>query len=380
MPVTPPRNVAAASAAPVLARDPSRSHPLPAVSLHVRPRVQVKFLFAGDEKIYVRGVTYGAFAPSPDGHEYQRLDLIERDFAQMAACGFNAVRIPHTMPPRSLLDAAQRQGLRVMVGLSAEQHLGLLIDRKRNMREIEALIRGMTRECAGHPALLCYAIGNEISGSVARWLGRRPIERYLGRAYRAIKAEDPEGLVTYVNYPTTEYLQLPFLDLVCFNVYLEEQEQLEAYLFRLQTVAGERPLIMTETGLDSLRHGEDAQAQALDWQIRTIFAAGCAGAFVFSWTDEWFRGGAEVDDWAFGLTRRDRSPKPALNAVVEAFRDVPAPADPHWPRISVVVCTHNGARTLRECLASVRRLEYPDFEVIVVDDGSTDATPSISAE
>src|SRR5205823_7616269 len=113
---------------------------------------------------------------------------------------------------------------------------------------------------AAHPALLCYALGNEIPSTMARWLGRRRIERYLKRLCHAVKEEDPDGLVTYVNYPTTEYLQLPFLDLVCFNVYLESQERFEAYLARLQNIAGDRPLIMSELGLDGLRNGEGVQA------------------------------------------------------------------------------------------------------------------------
>src|SRR5436190_18801935 len=128
----------------------------------VRPHVRGKFLFAGEEKFYVRGVTYGAFQPDARGHEYHDLNVIERDFAQMAANGINTVRIPHTMPPRSLLWAARRHGLRVMVGLSAEQYLGFLIDRKKSVADIEALVRAKVRECAGHPALLCYALGNEI--------------------------------------------------------------------------------------------------------------------------------------------------------------------------------------------------------------------------
>src|SRR5438552_1863711 len=86
---------------------------------------------------------------------------------------------------------------------------------------------------------------------MARWLGRRAIERYLKRLYRAVKEEDPAGLVTYVNYPTTEYLHLPFLDLVCFNVYLESPERFEAYLGRLQNVAGERPLVMSARWRDA---------------------------------------------------------------------------------------------------------------------------------
>ena len=122
-----------------------------------------------------------------------------------------------------------------------------------------------------------------------------------------MKAEDPTALVTYVNYPSTEYLYLPFLDFICFNVYLESRERLEAYLARLQNIAGDRPLVMAEIGLDSLRNGDERRAQALEWQIDSVFAAGCAGVFVFAWTDEWHRGGHDIDDWKFGLTTIERT-------------------------------------------------------------------------
>jgi GT2 family glycosyltransferase len=351
----------------------------PPVVMVDRPQIRGKFLWAGDEKIYLRGVTYGAFCPDADDQEYHDLEQIDADFAQMASVGINAVRIPHTMPPRALLDIAQRHGLRVMVGLSAEQYIGYLIDRK-DAPDIEGIIRSKVRTVAGHPALLCYALGNEIPAALVRWLGRGRIERYLAQLYRAVKAEDPESIVTYVNYPTTEYLNLPFLDMLAFNVYLESQDRLEAYLARLQNIAGDRPLLMSEVGMDSLRNGEDVQACVLDWQIRTIFAAGCAGAFVFSWTDEWHRAGEPVDDWEFGITDRQRRPKPALTAVSEAFAEVPFPPNLHWPRISVVVCTYNGHRTIRQCFEGLQKLDYPNFEVIVVDDGSTDPMTETAEE
>jgi glycosyltransferase involved in cell wall biosynthesis len=44
------------------------------------------------------------------------------------------------------------------------------------------------------------------------------------------------------------------------------------------------------------------------------------------------------------------------------------------PRISVVIPTFNVARYVGECLASVRAQSMPDWECIVVDDGSTDGT------
>src|SRR5206468_2153732 len=43
-------------------------------------------------------------------------------------------------------------------------------------------------------------------------------------------------------------------------------------------------------------------------------------------------------------------------------------------------CTHNGSRTIRRCLRALSRLEYPDLEVLVVDDGSTDETANIARE
>src|SRR5437867_3954242 len=153
--------------------------------------------------------------------------------------------------------------------------------------------------------------GSEFPAPTVRWLGARRVERYLERLCTLVRRADPGSLVTYVNYPTTEHLELPFVDFLGFNVYLESQEQFGAYLARLQNLAGDRPLLMTELGLDSLRNGEEAQASSIAWQVRSAFASGCAGAFVYAWTDEWYRGGADVDDWAFGLTRRDRSPKPA---------------------------------------------------------------------
>ena len=342
----------------------------PRTEKFVRPHVRGKFLFVGDSKLYVCGVTYGTFHPANDSNGFPDPSQIARDFEQMAAHGINAVRT-YSVPPLWLLDAAQKFGLRVMVGLPWEQHIAFLDD-PRTGHSIEDRLRAGVRRCAGHPAVLCYTVGNEIPAGIVRWLGRRRVERFIEKLYRAAKSEDPGALVTYVNFPTTEYLDLPFLDFFCFNVYLESQADFAAYLARLQNVVGDRPLLMTEIGLDSRRNGEETQACSLEWQVRSAFAGGCAGAFVFSWTDEWYRGGYEIEDWDFGLTRRDRSPKPALQVVQRVFREVPFARDTPWPRISVVVCTYNGNRTLAETLSHLEKLDYPNFEVIVVDDGSTD--------
>ncbi len=347
-------------------------------TIGARVRVAGKFLFAGDEKLYVRGVTYGTFAPASDGAQFPSPRRVASDFAQMAEAGVNAVRV-YTVPPRWLLDLASEHGLRVMVGLPWEEHVAFLSDRAA-CRRIRQQVRDGVAACAGHPAVLCFVIGNEIPAPIVRWQGKKRVERFLRLLHKEAKVVDSDALVAYVNYPTTEYLDVSFSDLVCFNVYLEVPEQFDAYVARLQSLAGERPLLLTELGFDSSRNGVQAQAEALDWQVRHAFAGGCAGAFVFSWTDEWHRGGHEVKDWDFGVVDRDRAPKPALRALSAAFADVPFPANLDWPRISVVVCSYNGERIIRDCMEGLARLDYPDFEVIVVNDGSRDRTPQIAAE
>jgi GT2 family glycosyltransferase len=340
-----------------------------------RATVRGKFLQAGADKLLLRGVTYGPFAPAADGTPYSP-DVAEQDFAAMRAHGFEALRT-YTAPPRWLLDAAARHGLRVLAGVAWEQHVALLGDRRRVAAVVER-VGAEVRAVAGHPALIGWAIGNEIPAPIVRWHGRRRTEAFLRRLCDAVKTEDPGALVTYVNYPTTEYLELSFLDFVCFNVFLEQREPFAAYLDRLQNLVGDRPLVLTEVGLDSASNGTRAQAELLDWQVREALAAGCAGAFVFSWTDEWHRGGLPIDDWDFGLTDRRRRPKPALAAVRAAWAAAPVTLAPVPPLVSVVVCTYNGQRTLDETCAAIGELEYPRAEVIVVDDGSTDASAEIA--
>src|SRR5207248_999482 len=115
---------------------------------------------------------------------------------------------------------------------------------------------------------------------------------------------------------------------------------------------------------DSARNGQQAQAQSLDWQIKSVFAGGCAGAFIFAWTDEWHRGGMAIEDWDFGLTTRSRQPKLALQVIKNNTKSLPFPSEINWPRISVFVCSYNGSRTIRKTLTALEELNYPNYEVV----------------
>jgi glycosyltransferase involved in cell wall biosynthesis len=149
---------------------------------------------------------------------------------------------------------------------------------------------------------------------------------------------------------------------------------------RLHNLAGDKPLVLTEFGMDAVRAGEDHQAETLAWQVRSAFEMGAAGTVVFTWTDDWFTGGYQITDWAFGLVNAHRQPRKAYYAVQAAFQEPcpPLPEDP--PKISVVVCAYNAAATMRDCLESLTKLSYPNYEAIIVDDGSTDGTGAIADE
>ncbi|MFQ5588553.1 MAG: poly-beta-1,6-N-acetyl-D-glucosamine synthase [Nitrospiria bacterium] len=47
------------------------------------------------------------------------------------------------------------------------------------------------------------------------------------------------------------------------------------------------------------------------------------------------------------------------------------------PKVSILIPCHNEAETIRETIESLDRLYYPDYEVIAINDGSTDRTGEI---
>src|SRR5947207_2639480 len=49
----------------------------------------------------------------------------------------------------------------------------------------------------------------------------------------------------------------------------------------------------------------------------------------------------------------------------------------NYPLVSIIVPARNEERNIRRCVESLLEQNYPNYEIIVVDDGSTDGTPYI---
>ncbi|MEP6936595.1 MAG: glycosyltransferase [Chthoniobacterales bacterium] len=344
-------------------------------------RAGAKFFFAGERKFSVKGVTYGPFAPDRAGDQLGDPAQLARDLAQMRELGINVLRTYHP-PPRWFLDQCHAAGARVLITLPWAQHVEFMRT-KTSRQAIIASVHDAVSANAGHPAIFAYLVGNEIPSTMVRWLGVRRVTEFLEHLVRVARKADPTVLYSYASYPPTEFLLPQNVDFFCFNVYLHVQDEFERYLLRLQNLAEERPLILGEFGMDTIHHSEEEQAEMLAWHVDSIVKCGLAGTVFFAWTDEWFTGGQEITDWAFGIVTRSRQPKQAFFSLRGKLGPGEAalahPELPQAPVVSIIVCSYNGAKTLTACLHSLGMLNYPRYEIILVDDGSTDATCEIAA-
>jgi GT2 family glycosyltransferase len=349
-----------------------------AVTAFARPRVSVdgKFFRLGAKKFYVKGVAYGPFAQNAAGQPFASPEQTARDFAQIRDLGANVIRV-YDVPAKWFLDLAAEHKLKVLIDISWNKHLCFL-DSAEQRRQARETVRRAVFACAGHPAVFAFSIANEIPPDIVRWSGARAIADFIDDLIQEAKQADPDCLCTFTNYPPTEFLRPQSVDFVCFNVYLHQEVPLKNYLARLQMIAESKPLLLGETGIDSLREGEARQTEILSWQIECAFRAGLAGLVVFSYTDDWWRGGQQIEDWALGLTTAQRAPKLSFAAAQQKFSAAPYFPLPRYPKVSIVVASYNGDRTLKACLDSLQQLNYPNYEVILVDDGSTDSTAQIA--
>lgn len=341
-------------------------------------------LFKEGRPFRIRGVTYGTFRENSPGDLFPSGPTLNRDFSEIAENGFNVVRT-YTVPPDRVLDAAAQYGLQLLVGVHWPDWRYLIGASRWERRAVEQAARGSVREAAmrlrEHPHVLALCLGNEVPADVVRWWGRHRVGRCIDDLALAVREVDSGQLVTYASYPTSEYLVVDELDFLTFNVFLEHKVDLRKYLTRIHHLGGGRPIVLGEIGAPVAGDAPDderRQAESIEWQLETALERGMAGACLFSWTDDWWVGGRPVTGWRFGLTRSDRSSRPALGVARTWNERSVADLQFTWPSITVVVCAYNAADTLAECLQHVCALDYPSLEILVVDDGSTDATDAIA--
>ena len=69
-----------------------------------------------------------------------------------------------------------------------------------------------------------------------------------------------------------------------------------------------------------------------------------------------------------------------FDALPQLRQVVPAGHDFRWPRVSLIIPACNEVDTIRPAIESLRDLDYPELEIILIDDRSTDGTRAVVRE
>lgn len=320
-----------------------------------------------NRRITMLAVCYGPFPPGQSINHRQA-------FEQMRVLGFNSVRC-YDLPDQQLLDAAAAANISVFAGL-AWGYGHNFIDEPHHLSQARVQLDQWLRRFGMHPALRGVYVANEIPTDLVRWLGAPRVLEILDLLILEGKFSAPHLLFAYANYPSTEFLEPSHADFTAMNVYLEHIADFSAYLQRLHHIAGDRPLVISEFGLDAVRHSEDQQSLLLEQAGLTALQHAVAGTTVFSWSDLWWNQNRLITDWKFGLMRADgsaRSGARSMQRALEVFSAEREEATSQQPLFSIIVCTRNGRHRIGECLDAIANLSG-NWEALVIDDGSTDGT------
>ena len=255
-----------------------------------------------------------------------------------------------------ILDLASTTGLYSLIELEIAPEE--LLD-SRKLVEVTARIAHIVNIFNGRPGLLGFLINCPISQDALRAYGLQKARRALRDLIKLIKSRNASALVAIRHRPDTRALTMLEEDFIYGDVPALAPVELRDYIVSLHNLAEARPLVI-EFSQSSL--GQDEA-------VAVAFGTGAAGVVappVPTPASPDFTG-------AIMMKASELMPFVTLNGTCP-------PALPKTPMVSVVICAYNAERTMLPCLESLRKLDYPNFEVIIVDDGSRDRTAEISMD
>jgi len=317
--------------------------PAPARSLTGKFEARGKFLFLDDEKLFIKAVSLS--------HGWEEAN----ELAQIRSLGANVVFLEN--PNDALLMACEKLGLSVVVPLGLRQCFSEIFQGSNNafrswlklaLRQIEMLNR--------YSGVIAIDLDAVVSGAVLRFLGAGKYRAMIEEAYRQLKSRAANRLVTCSINSSEARLNLSFLDFYSIKPAANSLSEYRKELAVLQQSAGDKALLVIAAELNATAQQEPDAAleHVICDQIRLSFFAGAAGL-------------------CLDLTRNVASA-----AVKATFADSPFPSYLNYPAISVVICAYNGEEWIEECLDGCSAIDYPNFEVILVDDGSSDHTLALA--
>lgn len=347
-----------------------------------RVEVEGRHLRLNEERFAVRGTAYGPFAPRSDGARYPEAALLQADLEAMAATGLNTIRT-FDVPPADLLNAAAEVGLRVLVGLDyPDWRFEPFPDRSSGHRIATAGLAAVDRlfKRVDNPSVvLAVSVGRTLPADLVRVHHPGAVAETLASIVDRVQTLDPSVLATYTGRVGDDLVMLDGCDLLSVVLDADCASTFQRSLVRLQQARPAKPLLVID--LDPPTSGLTAvtQARELTDRLNALDRIGCAGATVGAWMGE----PAPVDEPANrrseSLVTVDGALKPLGRSVETWARQDVKDLRRTWPRVTALVTAHNSESTIERCLSALEMSDYPDLEVIVCDQGSTDRTVELAA-
>jgi O-antigen biosynthesis protein len=317
-----------------------------------------KFFRRGDDKFFLKATRF-----SP---EYNSLALGEKVAVRKRLA---ELRHAHTTTlvvadneAEVLLDLVAQTGLYAL--LEVKTGLTDLFSRHALRKAISDLRKKAT-SLRGHRGLIGYLLNLEVEPDALRSRGLGSAKARLASIVAEIRQVEPQKMVAVKHRAGTVGLTLLEEDFLYAVMPALTPGELRSWVIRLHNLAEARPVVV-EFG---------SMGPAQPEIISCAFGLGAAGVVM-----EEYGGG----NWPFNTFKSGSLSLKMLHASAPlpfmTLNGTCPPRPARTPMVSVVICAYNAERTIRQCLQSLRQLDYPNFEVIVVDDGSRDATPQIAAE
>ncbi len=312
-----------------------------------------KFFRQGRNKFFLKAVRFGAEASSV---RFEDKIALRKRLADLRAAHTTAFLVEDDGTP--LVDLVGEWGLYAIVRLRVLP--GTLFS-SNGLRASILELRAKINTLRSYPLLIAYLLDCPIEPDVLRFHGLETARSRLQRLIRELREFDPDRMLGLRHQAGTLGLASPDEDFLYIAMPPLSPAELRSRIIRLHNIAGARPLILefeqTASGQDEL--------------IACAFGLGAAGLVV-------------PERPTAALPRQGSLALKMLHASeLLPFLTLNGSCPPqpeHTPKVSVVICAYNAERTIRQCLEALEQLEYPNFEVIIIDDGSVDATAEIAAE
>jgi len=311
-----------------------------------------KFFSRKDQKFFLKAMRLEGVGATLDFDAKVRLLARLDDLKQVHTTAL-VLTEPQSNP---ILDLASTVGLYSIVELEVAPEE--ILDR-RKLTEATARIAHTVNILNGRPGLLGFLINCPISQDALRAYGLKKARRALRDIIEVIRSRNESALVAIRHRPETRALTMLEEDFIYGDVPGLAPVELRDYIVSLHNLAEARPLV--------IEFSQSSPGQ--DEAVAVAFGTGVAGVVASPIPTP------ASPDWMGAVTLKasDLMPFVTLNGTCP-------PALPKTPMVSVVICAYNAERTMLPCLESLRKLDYPNFEVIIVDDGSRDRTAEISMD